>query len=362
MARALHADASGEMRHARPNRCARRPRVSDGRHRARRSRASAGDRVFRVVNPPRFEAAARRTFDQDEQAPRVAGRHARAASSSVEPVSVEAAAHRGSHGLGRGARGRARPHQGGHGRGDHRARRPDRCRRPSSARSWDIELQPGVGMGFSVLHRTRRDALEALEGAMLEPWATRARARAPHRVPALIRQRPGAADACAGRSSHASWTQACVGRLPRGRCRRGPPRHRIRRRCCRSCLMSVLRSSCLASSRARVRLGDGARCAGRACRGPNPWAARRHVPRKVHGSRRTGVSTSPIHGAPTHSRAWVPRVVWLSPELRLDQMAEVIDRGHRWPAAWRSTAARNSWSRSTACSAQGAVQPRMRDL
>ncbi len=41
------------------------------------------------------------------------------------------------------------------------------------ARSWDVELQPGVGIGFSVLHRIRREALEALEARMLKHWADR---------------------------------------------------------------------------------------------------------------------------------------------------------------------------------------------
>lgn len=40
--------------------------------------------------------------------------------------------------------------------------------------SFDVTLSPGVGIGFSLLHRLRREALSALEGAILEPWSGRA--------------------------------------------------------------------------------------------------------------------------------------------------------------------------------------------
>jgi putative protease len=41
------------------------------------------------------------------------------------------------------------------------------------AAGWDIELQPGAGMGFSLLHKVRRSALEALEDRMLASWSER---------------------------------------------------------------------------------------------------------------------------------------------------------------------------------------------
>ncbi len=41
------------------------------------------------------------------------------------------------------------------------------------AATWDIELQPEVGIGFSALHRARREAVEDLERVMLKPWAHR---------------------------------------------------------------------------------------------------------------------------------------------------------------------------------------------
>jgi len=38
---------------------------------------------------------------------------------------------------------------------------------------FDLELSPGSGIGFSALHRVRREALEAYERVLLEPWSTR---------------------------------------------------------------------------------------------------------------------------------------------------------------------------------------------
>ncbi|MBA4370916.1 MAG: peptidase U32, partial [Coriobacteriaceae bacterium] len=39
--------------------------------------------------------------------------------------------------------------------------------------SWDIDLDPTAGAGYSTLHRVRREALEALAASMLAPWADR---------------------------------------------------------------------------------------------------------------------------------------------------------------------------------------------
>lgn len=41
---------------------------------------------------------------------------------------------------------------------------------PYMVGSWDIQLDEGVGMGFSQLHALRREALAAYEEAVLEPW------------------------------------------------------------------------------------------------------------------------------------------------------------------------------------------------
>lgn len=60
-----------------------------------------------------------------------------------------------------------------------------------SAEGWDVELSPGAGIGYSELHRVRREAVGALERVVLEPWLGRtlvrpqlpkpASAAAPHR-------------------------------------------------------------------------------------------------------------------------------------------------------------------------------------
>lgn len=39
--------------------------------------------------------------------------------------------------------------------------------------AFDVTLSPGVGVGYSLLHRLRREALSALESVILEPWAGR---------------------------------------------------------------------------------------------------------------------------------------------------------------------------------------------
>jgi putative protease len=53
--------------------------------------------------------------------------------------------------------------------------------------AWDIQLDEGVGMGFSALHRLRAEALEALTDTLLSPWRKRtlvARDRPPVQAPA----------------------------------------------------------------------------------------------------------------------------------------------------------------------------------
>lgn len=47
---------------------------------------------------------------------------------------------------------------------------------PFEAVSWDIELDEGAGMGFSAVHAVRAQAVDALQAALLEPWARRAAA------------------------------------------------------------------------------------------------------------------------------------------------------------------------------------------
>lgn len=132
--------------------------------------AAAGDRVFRVRSAS-LAAAARRTFAAGSAALEIpldftvhavigqpltvtvtdaAGRVGEAAGSVVEPA-------------------RTRPvsvadvieHVGRLGN------------TPYTARTFDVELSPDAGMGFSALHHVRRDALAAYGRAVLAPWAER---------------------------------------------------------------------------------------------------------------------------------------------------------------------------------------------
>ncbi|MBQ6585816.1 MAG: U32 family peptidase [Coriobacteriales bacterium] len=48
-------------------------------------------------------------------------------------------------------------------------------------RSWDIQLDEGVGMGFSALHNLRRDAIAAYEALVLAPWSSRTALQVPRR-------------------------------------------------------------------------------------------------------------------------------------------------------------------------------------
>ncbi len=45
---------------------------------------------------------------------------------------------------------------------------------PYVVEEWDIQLDEGVGIGFSTLHKVRRRAIEAYEHALLTPWENRA--------------------------------------------------------------------------------------------------------------------------------------------------------------------------------------------
>jgi putative protease len=81
---------------------------------------------------------------------------------------------------------------------------------PFSIRSWDIQLDEGVGLGFSALHKLRSEALEALTATLLAPWRNRALAarerpaalapaqKGKPRVAALVRDATGARAAAQG--------------------------------------------------------------------------------------------------------------------------------------------------------------------
>ncbi len=104
---------------------------------------------------------------------------------------------------------------------------------PFSAESWDIELGPGVGAGFSVLHRVRREAVEALERAMLADRTSRSRTtpalppttgrrRDRGEMPDLVvwTTRLATAKACLAAGAHRAivpaWALSAEGDLPAG--------------------------------------------------------------------------------------------------------------------------------------------------
>ena len=63
---------------------------------------------------------------------------------------------------------------------------------PYSVGDWNLTMSPDVGIGFSALHRTRRDALASYERTLLQPWVARERVRP--RVPRPTRRGTGKTD------------------------------------------------------------------------------------------------------------------------------------------------------------------------
>jgi putative protease len=140
-----------------------------------------GDRVFRVANAALL-AAARRTFEPSAAAKVSATVSVRAVLG--EPLRVQITDPVGRTGSAQGALVEpartkeltaedVREHVGRLGG------------TPFEPTAWDIALSPGVGMGFSELHRVRRAAIEDYEERLLTPWSQRSRspveARAPRR-------------------------------------------------------------------------------------------------------------------------------------------------------------------------------------
>lgn len=136
--------------------------------------ASTGDRVFRVRNAALMDAAERSYADIDTAAPIElkadvelalgqpakitftddAGREGSAAGSVVERARTKAV-----------SADDVIEHVGRLGG------------TPYRVSDWSVTLSPGVGIGFSELHRVRREALAALERTVLAPWADRAPVR-----------------------------------------------------------------------------------------------------------------------------------------------------------------------------------------
>ncbi len=132
-------------------------------------RVSVGDRVFRVVNAA-LENGARRTFERE----RAQGRIPIDVAVRVvegETLRIEISGERGA-GVAEGPiveRARTKSVMSDE-IVDHVGRFGGT---PYEASSWDIELQPGVGISFSTLHRTRREALDAFEHVALAAWSDR---------------------------------------------------------------------------------------------------------------------------------------------------------------------------------------------
>lgn len=174
---------------------------------------SPGDRVFRVVSAA-LESAARRTYlSQDAGRTVQVDVAVRAIGGEPLEVTLTAAGHTAT---ARGPvleRARTKPltaaeiveHVGRFGG------------TPFAAASWDIELGPGVGAGFSQLHRVRREAVEALESTILTPYAsrtstlpvpiltaTRPQRRSAVEMPELVvwTTRPATAKACLAAGAH----------------------------------------------------------------------------------------------------------------------------------------------------------------
>lgn len=102
---------------------------------------------------------------------------------------------------------------------------------PFVARSWDVELEQGVGAGFSSLHRVRRDAIDALERSLLAEYGarmrhhpaadpSRRRARENVAMPDVVvwTTRPGIAAACRAAGAHRvivpQWAMSTVAAAP----------------------------------------------------------------------------------------------------------------------------------------------------
>lgn len=188
---------------------------------------AAGDRVFRVANA-RLDAAARRTFTEND-----ANRVPVEVSVSVvvgAPLSIRLASG-GHEGRAEGAVVEAARTKAVTAEeiAEHVGRLGNT---PFEAASWDIELSPGAGIGFSVLHHVRRDAVAALERDMLVPWSGRESVSPVAALPTVKRARAevpeivvrtddvAVAKAClaagAQRAIVPGWALLDQGDLPRG--------------------------------------------------------------------------------------------------------------------------------------------------
>lgn len=136
--------------------------------------AVTGDRVFRVRNSS-LTSAARRTFERPEEAASFA------IDFGVRVVSGQPLLVRVSDDSGRTGAAEGPVVEPAHTKAVTAEEVIEHIGRlggtPYRIGGFDLELSPGVGVGFSALHRARREAVEAYERAVLAPWSERERMR-----------------------------------------------------------------------------------------------------------------------------------------------------------------------------------------
>ena len=130
---------------------------------------TTGDRVFRVRNAALTDAA-RRTFEEHAVAIPLAFEVGLVVG---EPLRVTVTDQRGRSGSAQGAL--VEPARTKAVTAEEVAEHIGRLGgTPYTVEGWDLTMSPDVGIGFSALHRIRRDALAAYEAGVLEPWSSRA--------------------------------------------------------------------------------------------------------------------------------------------------------------------------------------------
>ena len=145
---------------------------------------SAGDRVFRVRNAALSEAAARTFADANLVAP--IGLHFTARVVDGEPLRVEVSDDAGRSGSACGA-----PIEAARTKAVTAEEIAEHLGRlggtPYRIDSFDLDLTPAVGVGFSALHRVRREAIADYEASVLAPWSGRRRVASSAPLPSEVR-------------------------------------------------------------------------------------------------------------------------------------------------------------------------------
>lgn len=151
--------------------------------------ASAGDRVFRVNNAALSRAAQRTFSDAAGSAPIELDIAVRLVAGEALTVTVADAQGRSGYASGAPVEPARTKSVTAEEVAEHVGRLGGT---PYRVRAWDITIAPGVGAGFSALHRLRREALAAYEAQVLAPWSGRRRAEPDVPKAAAPRRRPDA--------------------------------------------------------------------------------------------------------------------------------------------------------------------------